>query len=289
MLKPSSFNDYELIDFGKVRKLERFGSVICNRPEPSAQKGRDHQEPLWKEAALTYNETERQKGNWEINRDLPDEWTISYKLFEKNLKLLLKPSTSKHVGVFPEQAVNWDFIYSQCQRICKRLEQPKVLNLFAYTGAASLAASMGGASVTHVDSSSSVVQWAKKNGELNDISNIRWIVEDAKKFVQKSIRRGDQYQGVIMDPPIFGLAKKGAVWKLNRDLQPLIEQVLKIMDPDLNFFVLNTYSPQLPIEKLHKILSQTSLFPKNYDANILGLEARNGKKLPLGNLIRYAH
>ena len=282
MLSPDKFYEYELIDHGDVRKLERFGSKLSIRPEPSAVWNTNQDVLEWDKASLIF---EDEKG-W-VRKPDNEEWIVTYKLGKQSLKFLLKPSSSKHVGIFPEQAVNWDFIYDQCLQLKKKIEEPKVLNLFAYTGAASLAASTAGALVTHVDSSASVVNWAKRNAELNDITNIRWIVEDARKFVEKCVRRGDVFHGVIMDPPIFGLAKKGQAWKLNRDLEKLLIDVMQVLDPKHCFFVLNTYSPQLPMNKLVDILNKVHLLSRKYEKHTLGLVSKTGKELPLGNLIRY--
>ena len=162
-----------------------------------------------------------------------------------------------------------------------------MLNLFAYTGGASLAADKAGAEVTHIDSVKSVVNWARDNAELSGIDTIRWIVEDARKFVEKSVRRGDVYNGIILDPPIFGLGPKGKNWKLNRDLPNLLEEIMKILDPTHRFFILNTYSPQLSLADLNQLLRGVPNFPSTFESTTLGLKTTAGAKLELGNLIRF--
>jgi 23S rRNA (cytosine1962-C5)-methyltransferase len=280
---PTSWTEYELLDFGKGRKLERFGELITDRPEPGAEGFQKSNPGIWSQAGYHFTEEKGQKGAW--NHPVPDT-QISYLLGEKNLNFLLRQTAFKHLGIFPEQAENWEFIAGRCAELTKAGVIPKVLNLFAYTGAASLVASVCGAEVTHIDSSKSVVNWARENAELNGITNIRWIVEDARKFVEKSLRRGDEYHGIIMDPPIFGMAPKGPNWKLNQHLPALLENVMQLLHPQHHFFVLNTYSPQLPKSALDNILRSTPGFPKNFESTTLGLTSTTGQELELGNLVR---
>ncbi|RNC83149.1 MAG: oxidoreductase [Balneola sp.] len=284
MKTPKHWNDYELLDFGDCRKLERFGSLFVDRPEPSALVGSSQETKKWSSTSLYFNEEKGQKGNW--NKQVED-FTIEYPFKEHSLKFWLSQGTFKHLGVFPEQAVNWEFLATRIEAMTRSGITPKVLNLFAYTGGASMAAALSGAKVTHVDSSKSVVNWARKNAELNGLDTIRWIVEDARSLVEKSIRRGDVYHGIIMDPPIFGMGSKGKNWKLNRDLAQLIENSLKILDHKHRFFVLNTYSPQLPKNKLDQLLKSIPGFPSQFESVFLGLKSSNGKELSLGNLIRF--
>ncbi len=283
MLYPSTWKTYKLLDFGEGRKLERFGDVIVDRPEPSAT-GRKSSPDIWKKSFSRFREERGQKGSWGVEID---PFEINFQLNEQDFRFQLKQTAFKHLGIFPEQAVNWQFIADHCTRFRKNGVEPKILNLFAYTGAASIIAARFGASVTHVDSSKSVVQWARDNAELNNISNIRWIVEDARKFVERAIKRGEQYNGIILDPPIFGMVPKGKSWKLNSDLKPLMESIINILDTEHHFLILNTYSPQLPLKKLKQILNSISEFPKDYEATILGLKSTEGKELKLGNLIRF--
>ncbi len=284
MKAPKHWLDYELLDFGNGRKLERFGSLTVDRPEPAATSKPSLNSRDWQQASLYFKEEKGQKGAWS---NQIEDFSIEYPFGESSIKFLLSQGAFKHLGVFPEQAVNWEFISEKLNLLTGSGLNPKVLNLFAYTGGASLAAAVSGAKVTHVDSSKSVVNWARKNAELNGIDSIRWIVEDARTFVEKSIRRGDVYQGIIMDPPVFGMSSKGKNWKLNRDLSVLIEQCMKILDNEHRFFILNTYSPQLPKNKLEQLLRKTPGFPSQFESTSLGLTCTSNSKLLLGNLIRF--
>lgn len=284
MKYPTTWNNYELLDFGNGRKLERFGNLITDRPQPSATNKPYLSKDEWNKAGINFKEEKNQKGKW--NKEIQD-FEIEYPFGEYSIKFKLSQGAFKHLGIFPEQAENWEFIQQRCNEISKKGITPKILNLFAYTGGASLAANLSGAEVTHVDSSKSVVTWARQNAELNKIDSIRWIVEDARKFVEKSIRRGDNYHGIIMDPPIFGMVPKGKNWKLNNDLPQLIENSLKLLDPSNRFFILNTYSPQLPLHDLKKMLPKIPGFPNNFESTTLGLKSSSGKELELGDLVRF--
>ncbi len=283
MIYPTSWTHYELLDFGNGRKLEQFGSVIIDRPEPAATQAKAHPNE-WGKADIRFTEKKGQKGEWDKTIN---DWEINYPFGAIDLKFKLSQGSFKHPGVFPEQAVNWNFIADRCTQFQGQGVEPRILNLFAYTGGASVAGSLSGAQVTHVDSSKSVVNWARENAELNHIQNIRWIVEDARKFVDKCIRRGETYHGIIMDPPIFGMVPKGKAWKLNKDLAPLIEKVMQILDTRHRFFIMNTYSPQLPLDALIKLLGNIEDFPKQYEHTTLGLQSKHQQFLPLGNLIRF--
>ena len=284
MIYPTNWKNYELLDFGNTRKLERFGNIITDRPEPSAINSPGLPQSEWAKADIRFTEDKNQQGNW--NKDIED-FELNYPFGSTKIRFLLSQGTFKHLGVFPEQAANWEYNADRCLSLVEKGIAPKVLNLFAYSGGASLAANLSGAEVTHVDSVKSVVNWARQNAELNEIDTIRWIVEDTRKFVEKSIRRGDVYHGIIMDPPIFGLGPKGKNWKLNRDLPGLIENSMKALHPEHRFFILNTYSPQLPLTDLKKMLSKVPGFPKHFESTTLGLRSSGGKKLELGNLIRF--
>lgn len=283
MLYPLDWKSYELIDVGEGRKLERFGELIVDRPEPLAKEKKSDLD-LWKRAEAMFYEEKGQKGNWDSTIH---PIKINYQMENTTLAFHLKQTSFKHLGIFPEQAVNWQFIADYCARFKKHNTRPNILNLFAYTGAASIVSSVRGASVSHIDSSKSVVSWARENAQLNNASTIRWMVEDARKFVEKSIKRKQKFQGVILDPPIFGMVPKGKNWKLNTDLKPLLEDILKILDPDTHFLVLNTYSPQLPLKKLIQLVSSISEFPNKFEVATLGLKSTTGKELELGNLIRF--
>ncbi len=284
MIYPTKWSDYELIDFGNQRKLERFGNLITDRPEPLAESKPVFPPEQWQKSDLYFSESKNQKGNWDKQ---VEDFVLRYTLGSTPIKFKMSQGAFKHLGIFPEQAANWEFISNRSTSLLEAGISPKVLNLFAYTGGASLAANLSGAEVTHVDSVKSVVTWARQNADLNNIDTIRWIVEDARRFVNKSVRRGDLYHGIIMDPPIFGLGPKGKNWKLNRDLPDLLQNVIKILHPEHRFFILNTYSPQLPLSELKQMLSNTPGFPKQYESTTLGLKNLSDKNLELGNLIRF--
>lgn len=286
VLHPKNWKEYELLDSGNFRKLERFGKLITDRPEPSANWPKSFSKKGWEKADLFFQEEKGQKGKWKTKKEMKG-WKISYPLEDKKLILTLEKTAFKHLGVFPEQAVNWEYIYKHCQRINQNGRGCNVLNLFAYTGAASIAAGMAGANVTHVDSIKQVVQWANENATANGLENIRWIVEDARKFVKRAIKKGEKYQGIILDPPAFGIGTKGSIWKLEKDLPVLLADVLQLMDRKNSFFVLNTYSPTFDHLKMKALLSSLNSFPKLYEIKLLGLKSKSGKLLPLGNLVRF--
>ena len=259
---PAGWKDYEIIDSGDGYKLERFGNFILSRPEPKALWSKSLSDAEWKKAAHTVfhpgagfgKAGKEDVGTWEMLKKMPDRWFIEYKGKDRlasewssarhgipenaglYLKLRLGLTSFKHVGVFPEQASNWEWIYSHTRK------GYKVLNLFAYTGAASLAAKCAGAEVTHLDSVKQVVNWAKENMELSSLDNIRWIVDDALKFVKREIRRGNVYNGLILDPPAYGHGPDGERWKLDELLFEMLEECSKIVAKENSFVVLNLYS-----------------------------------------------
>ena len=254
---PLCWPDYELLDSGEFEKLERFGDYILCRPEPKALWSKSLSQREWDSAvnmkfvpgAGFGKAGKEDSGSWKMVRK--EQWRIRYR---KSLPGAAKPldltlrlglTSFKHVGVFPEQAPNWDFIYSQTSRLAERFkggEAPKVLNLFAYTGAASLAAKAAGADVTHLDSVRQVVSWARNNMELSGLDNVRWVVEDAMKFVKREAKRGKRYNGIILDPPAYGHGPNGETWKLDELLYELLSGVAAILEPKDAFMVLNLYS-----------------------------------------------
>ncbi len=277
--------DYELLDCGGRRKLERFGKLIVDRPESVAEGPIRLPKREWEKADWHFYEEKGKKGTWTNKTNAPESWEIKYEYYDVKLLLNLKITTFKHLGVFQEQAENWKFMQRE---IAKLKGEVKVLNLFAYTGAASLVAAASGADVTNVDSVKQVLNWGKENAEKNKVENIRWILEDARKFVKKAIRRGDKYQGIIMDPPAFGLGAKNERWKLENDLQELLQDVVQLIHPKRHFFILNTYSPKLPMQKLKNMLRKIDGFPDKYDSTILGLKSNKGQQIGLGNLVRFS-
>ena len=253
---PCNWKDYQLIDSGNFEKLERFGNYILWRPEPKALWNKTLPNTEWQRLAHTQfvagagfgRSGKEDSGTWRMLKRMPEQWYIKYNQPQPALKgidfkLRLGLTSFKHVGVFPEQAPNWNFIYSQTREIAgKTGTVPKVINLFAYTGAASLAAKAAGADTTHLDSVRQVVTWAKGNMESSGLNNIRWVVEDALKFVKREVKRGNLYNGIILDPPAYGHGPDGEKWKLDELLYDLLCNVEKILAPKDAFMLLNLYS-----------------------------------------------
>ena len=281
LLKPSGFTDYELIDSGAFEKLERFGEYVTIRPEPQALWDKQLPERDWEKMAhVRFVPKSSSSGTWEKLKAMPDRWVIGYKKGKVNIKLRLALTSFKHVGVFPEQAVNWDFIGDSMAKI--KTPNPKFLNLFAYTGAASLAAKSVGADVTHVDSIKQVVTWANENQTHSRPSDIRWVVEDAMKFVKREIRRGNTYNGIIMDPPAYGHGANGESWKLERQLNELVKDVQQLLDRDAYFLLINTYSLGLSSLILPNLIDMKAHKNASLEIGELFLESRTKQKLPLG-------
>ncbi len=245
------WSDYEVIDTSCGEKLERWGKYILLRPDPQVIWNTPKRAKEWKKLNGHYHRSTRGGGEWEFFQ-LPDEWSIRY----RDLTFRLKPFSFKHTGLFPEQAVNWDW-FSQ---IIREARSPvKVLNLFAYTGGATLAAARAGAAVTHVDASKGMVLWAKENAASSGLGNapIRWLVDDCVKFVEREIRRGSTYDGIIMDPPSYGRGPKGEVWKMEDNIYPFLEMVVKLLDPKALFFLINSYTTGLQPGVLTYLLNAT--------------------------------
>lgn len=285
MLFPKDTIDYQLIDCGNFRKLERFGKIIVDRPEIEASWKPNLSKKEWEKADWHFFEQKGKTGIWTNNTNAPNSWKISYKTDKDSYNFLLKITAFKHVGIFPEQAVNWEFIEENLNLISG---EKKVLNLFAYTGAASVVAAKSNATVTNVDSVKQVVNWGKENAELNKVDTIRWIQEDALKYVDRALRRGEKFQGIIMDPPAYGHGPKKEIWKLEKNLPELLNKVIQLVDPKNHFLILNTYSSKLNSEEFQSILKNTESFPKEYTNEVLGLSSANQQNLPLGNLVRFS-
>lgn len=227
--------DYKLLDFGRGEKLEQFGPVILDRPDPQALATKTLDELQWQMANGIFSRDEA--SGWFTTNNLPDEWTINY----CDLSFIVRPSAFKHVGLFPEQAENWQWL----RKVIKAdKKSSSVLNLFAYTGGASLACAQAGASVCHVDASKTAVEWGKVNAKVSNLIDkpIRWLVDDALAFVNREIKRENKYDGVIMDPPIFGRGPKGQVWKIEDDLLPLIEKCFSLLSSKPTFFLISGYA-----------------------------------------------
>ena len=247
----SSWTDYELLDSGAGEKLERFGAYVLARPEPKALWDKSLPDAEWRRLAHTTftpgagfgKAGKEDSGTWNRLKKMDDQWHIRY-ANEEGLKMDLRLGLTsfKHVGVFPEQAPNWDWIYRQTRALAAKGRTPRVLNLFAYTGAASLAAKAAGADVTHLDSVRQVVTWARGNMENSGLDGIRWVVEDAMKFARREARRGNRYDGILLDPPAYGHGPDGEKWKLDECLFEMLRSVGEILAPQDAFLVLNLYS-----------------------------------------------
>ena len=301
------WKDYELVDSGNFEKLERFGSYYLARPEPKALWDKSLSEEQWNRLIHTRvtpgagfaKAGKEDSGTWDRLRKMDDQWYIRYGKPSFTLRLGL--TSFKHVGVFPEQAPNWDYIYNYTSELVRKAKEngnpvPKVLNLFAYTGAASLAARAAGADVTHLDSVRQVVTWARGNMENSHLDNIRWVVEDALKFAKREAKRGNQYQGIILDPPAYGHGPDGEKWKLDECLYDMLRQVAAILAPQDSFMVLNLYSNgysavlgETVVKQAFNLKDTPDGQPSNYkeiDCGELVLRDSFGKNLPLSVFVR---
>ena len=279
-----NWKDYEVIDCSKGEKLERWGRYILVRPDPQVIWDTEKADGRWKKKNGHYHRSQKGGGEWEFF-DLPQEWSIRY----RELTFRLKPFSFKHTGLFPEQAVNWDW-FSSIRKNAKAKEparQLKVLNLFAYTGGATLAAALAGAAVTHVDASKGMVTWAKENAAASGLSEapIRWLVDDCVKFVERELRRGNTYDGIIMDPPSYGRGPKGEIWKIEENVFPLIELAAKLLSDNALFFLVNSYTTGLQPAVLTYMI-HTALVPRLgglVESSEIGLPvSSNGLVLPCG-------
>jgi len=275
----SEWKDYEVLATSGGEKLERWGDYILVRPDPQVIWNTPHTHAGWKQKNGHYHRSSKGGGEWEF-RNLPQEWSISY----RDLTFRLKPFSFKHTGLFPEQAVNWDWFSS----IIKESDRPlKVLNLFAYTGGATLAAAKAGASVTHVDASKGMVQWAKENAVASGLGDapIRWLVDDCVKFVEREIRRGNHYDGIIMDPPSYGRGPKGEIWKIEESIFPFVELVSQLLTKDSKFLLINSYTTGLQPAVLTYMI-ETAIVPKfggKVESGEIGLPvSQDGLVLPCG-------
>ena len=273
------WNDYEVLDTSAGEKLERWGDYILVRPDPQVIWNTPHKVREWKQKNGHYHRSNKGGGQWEFF-DLPEQWSIHY----GNLTFHLKPFSFKHTGLFPEQAVNWDWF---SDKIKKAGRPVKVLNLFAYTGGATLAAAAAGASVTHVDASKGMVTWAKENAVASGLGDapIRWLVDDCVKFVEREIRRGNHYDGIIMDPPSYGRGPKGEIWKIEEKIYSLVCLCEKLLSKDPLFFLINSYTTGLQPAVLSYMLG-TAVAKKHggkVSADEVGLPvSANGLVLPCG-------
>lgn len=285
------WNDYEVIDCSKGEKLERWGDYLLVRPDPQVIWDTPKKEKGWHKMNGHYHRSSKGGGEWEFFQ-LPKEWTIEYSLpINKKLTFHLKPFSFKHTGLFPEQAANWNWFSQLIADAVSKGRQVKVLNLFAYTGGATLAAAAAGASVTHVDASKGMVTWAKENAISSGLKDapIRWLVDDCVKFVEREIRRGNHYDAIIMDPPSYGRGPKGEIWKIEESVYPLIQLCSQILTDNPLFFLINSYTTGLQPAVLSYMIS-TVLGTANgtVTASEIGLPvSSNGLVLPCGASGRY--
>lgn len=279
------WEDYELIDSGDFEKLERFGKYITRRPEPQAIWQKSLSEDEWRRMATASFRREggsEERGRWSLSPQQPEQWRISQRVGDKRITLRLGLTSFKHVGVFPEQAENWNFIFESVKGLQKGgIQCPKVLNMFAYTGGASLAAAVAGAEVTHVDSVKQCISWARENMEESRIEGIRWVVEDALKFARREVKRGHRYEGIILDPPAYGRGPEGEKWVLEQNIAEMLSLCAELLQEG-GFLVLNLYSMGLSALLAKSAVNQLIHNPKWEQFGELYFTDRAGKSLPLG-------
>ena len=297
------WKDYELLDSGDGEKLERFGSYVLARPEPKALWTKTMSAQEWGRATHTRFKPgagfakagKEDSGTWERLKKMDDQWYIRYRGAQEGLEFTLRLGLTsfKHVGVFPEQAANWEYIFRETSALVEAAREsggakPRVLNLFAYTGAASLAARAAGADVTHLDSVRQVVTWANGNMERSGLRDIRWVVEDAMKFARREAKRGNRYQGIILDPPAYGHGPDGEKWKLDECLFEMLRTVSQILEPEHSFMVLNLYSNgyspllgETTVREAFRLQGEYQM-----ESGELALRDRFGKALPLSIFVR---
>ncbi|MBK6903433.1 MAG: class I SAM-dependent methyltransferase [Saprospirales bacterium] len=285
-----AFPDYELLDSGNFQKLERFGPWILSRPEPQAIWSPAMPQSEWDALAMGVFTRKTGKGgeddgNWSLKPGMPEQWFIRYGHGALQFQLRMGLTAFKHVGVFPEQADNWNYIYRTIPQLPGK--PPSVLNLFAYTGAASLAAKAAGADVVHVDSVKPVISWARQNMEASGLKDIRWALEDALKFTRKEAKRGRIYQGIILDPPAYGRGPEGEKWLLDRDLKELLEYCSAILDPEGHFVILNLYSMGFSALIAENLMRQYFPWAKGLESGELYVPDQRGFRLPLGIFSRF--
>jgi len=294
LIHPSSWKDYELIDSGNFEKLERFGEFTLIRPEPQAIWRRSLEEDIWKKTAhakFVREQTDKFrfsddiKGGWSKSPSMPDSWNVQYNHGALTMTLRLALTSFGHVGVFPEQGSNWNFIYDTIQGW--ETLQPRVLNLFAYTGAASLAARLANADVIHCDASRPGLNWASHNMEINGIKDTRWVYEDAFKFVRREVKRGKRYNGIIMDPPPYGRGPEGEKWTLQEQLDDLVAMTSELLEEKGSFFIMSMYAVGLSaIVGLNIVKTHFDVTAPEYGEFVL--KSKQGKDLPMGTFVRFS-
>ena len=275
----NNWQDYEILDMANGEKLERWGNIYLIRPDPQIIWKEKTYPEKWKEVNARYNRSSSGGGNWQKYKKIPEVWQVKY----KNLTFNIKPMGFKHTGLFPEQAVNWDWMIEKIKNAGREI---KVLNLFAYTGGATVACSYAGASVCHVDSSKGMVAWAKENVASSGLENrpVRYIVDDVTKFVQREIRRGNKYDAIIMDPPSYGRGKNGEVWQFENNIADLVELCSKVLSEKPLFFLINSYTTGISAKVLENILMlKLNKKTGTLTSGEIGLPMKNSKLvLPCG-------
>lgn len=274
ILTCTGWKDYELIDSGNGMRFERFGPYKTVRPDPQAIWQPNLPESEWQQADVQFVRTKADQGIWKFKRHLPEKWKMHW----KDLSFWVRLTSFKHTGIFPEQSLQWDFIQRKIKE--QKNTQPSILNLFGYTGIASLAASEAGAHVTHVDASKPTLTWAKDNQLASNISEqpIRWILDDAVKFVEREIRRGNRYDGIIMDPPVYGHGPTGQIWKFSEDFPKLLHNCAKLLSPHPLFVIVNAYAISSSALMLENVMQD--ILPKgNTTVGELALQESSGKRL----------
>lgn len=295
LLCPVHWDDYKLIDSGDFEKLEQFGNYILRRPEPQAVWSRHLPVAEWEKSAhatfflnktLGKSNEQGERGEWHLKQGMPDQWFISYRYKTMQLRFRLGLTSFKHVGIFPEQSENWDFIFDQLNN---RAEQSRVLNLFAYTGAASLAARSAGADVVHLDSVKQVLTWGNENMKESGLDGIRWILDDAFKYVKREVKREKKYHGIILDPPAYGRGPDGEKWILEQQINELIKMCSQLLLPENSFFVLNLYSMGLSSLIAENVVKSHFKVPGNIESGEIFVPDLYGRNLPLGTYLRFAN
>jgi 23S rRNA (cytosine1962-C5)-methyltransferase len=292
LLYPSSWKDYELIDSGEGEKLERFGTYTLIRPEPQAIWSKVLTEGEWNKVATArfqreqkdkFRFSEEVKGGWTRGKGMPESWNVRYQYQGLELTLRLALTSFGHVGVFPEQGENWNFIHDTI--LSWNAQKPRVLNLFAYTGAASVVAKSAGADVTHVDASRPGINWANQNMQLNNQKDIRWVYEDAFKFVRREVKRGNKYSGIIMDPPPYGRGPEGEKWTLQEQLNELVAMSSELLEKKNSFFILSMYAVGLSsLVGLNVVKSHMTMNEPEFGEFFL--KSTHNRDLPMGTFLR---
>jgi 23S rRNA (cytosine1962-C5)-methyltransferase len=254
LLSPADWSEYALLDSGDEERLEQFGMYRLRRPDPTCLWGKTLPATEWQKADASYQRSFQDKGTWRTTPNFPEHWNVSW----QQLRFQLKLTPFKHTGLFPEQSAHWAWLQDICQRRVPQTSEPKVLNLFGYTGAASMVAAAAGAKVTHLDASRAAIGWAKTNQVLSnlDLRSIRWILDDAIAFVRREVKRGVKYHGLIMDPPIYGHGPKGERWDFRTSLPELMHLCSQVLAPDAWFVVMNAYAVSTSALTLHTLVSQ---------------------------------